>query len=658
MEKEPKYNVRQIEENDFTQLVELYNRNNEYQFPSLGRLTVADFSLTLAAKETSHFYVLEKNNKIIGTTAFYKFTVFGSLSVHNSYSGFLLIDNMHRTGSAISYLHKEILKDVAIFDFHTYLTEISKYNKASLSLSKRNGFTHYSDSYEDMFHCCSFRSMLPKILTAFRFTGNLKHKYTLNTFKLLSEMENIDYSTILTEISGEKMKYGMISNAPFPYFIQMNDFIIELLYQKGSYFLSCTFLSDNVKNVKARYGNFQHVHLTRKKPKKRLYTLPWINALTVQGSIDLKEGEINVQLSHAHKPRTYGWKYLQIQFLSYNLAVNLANGSLYLLKENIVVLEDTFIMASSLTNISYKVKEYKDKIIITASSKDVMVKKEIYMERNKFHIKILISKVMVESQSITGKIGLRIGSQDYLIHDGDEYLPYIPGQYPIESDDFLKQKLFNDEVHSYILVKEQMKIMYCSSVSTSNQMQFRPLSLFKFEDYIKKPIYYDVTFEPFIINYPLPLADLHQQKFSWSEIKDIKVFAEETMGVVRKVFKEDAFMMGSFEMDFEKNTITVDTYPIKNSKYVKIEFSYFSLGPVFGWKAGDFYQYNNKGPFWEMEKELLLFDKKRGRYVFVQVEQGRIYSYKENHVIKIQCITPRENTKKSFIQLTQFTNNI
>ncbi|MFV0556424.1 MAG: hypothetical protein ACK5LM_04905 [Lactovum sp.] len=108
--------------------MELFNKNKAYQFQDGNFLRCEDFEMTMAVKEMSHFYVLEKNGKIIGTTAFFKFITFGACSIDESYSGFLLIDAENRNGSAISLLHKEVLLDVVNCDFHTYFTEISRYN--------------------------------------------------------------------------------------------------------------------------------------------------------------------------------------------------------------------------------------------------------------------------------------------------------------------------------------------------------------------------------------------------------------------------------------------------------------------------------------------------------------------------------------------------
>lgn len=76
MENGSSYHVRTLVEEDISQIVDLFNKNKVYQFQNGTPLTLADFCLTMALKETSHFYVLEKNGKIIGTTAFLKFIVF------------------------------------------------------------------------------------------------------------------------------------------------------------------------------------------------------------------------------------------------------------------------------------------------------------------------------------------------------------------------------------------------------------------------------------------------------------------------------------------------------------------------------------------------------------------------------------------------------
>ncbi|HBC90455.1 MAG TPA: cylE protein, partial [Lactococcus sp.] len=73
MQNDSAYRVRTLVEEDIPQIVDLFNKNKVYQFQNGAPVTLEDFCLTLAIKETSHFYVLEKNGKIIGTTAFFKF---------------------------------------------------------------------------------------------------------------------------------------------------------------------------------------------------------------------------------------------------------------------------------------------------------------------------------------------------------------------------------------------------------------------------------------------------------------------------------------------------------------------------------------------------------------------------------------------------------
>ncbi|HGD4313549.1 TPA: cylE protein, partial [Streptococcus agalactiae] len=143
MKDDNKLKISEASLEDYSEVVHLFNRNHVYQFPDGRPLTVDDLDLTLKVKEVTHLFLLKNHGVLIGTSAFFKFITYGCLDWNSSFSGFLLIDSKSRSGQAITYLYKTILKKITKLKFSNIYTEISNYNKPSLALSKLNGFKEY-----------------------------------------------------------------------------------------------------------------------------------------------------------------------------------------------------------------------------------------------------------------------------------------------------------------------------------------------------------------------------------------------------------------------------------------------------------------------------------------------------------------------------------
>ena len=168
MNKDSKLKISEATLKDYEEIVELYNKNQVYQFSNGVPLSVRDLDLTMKIKEVSNLFLLKDHDKLIGTSAFFKFITHECLDKDSSFSGYLLIDSKNRSGQAISFLYKNILERITQLGFSNLYTEISKYNKPSLSLSKLNGFKEYHETYEDFLHHRSLRSNLPKLMRTVR----------------------------------------------------------------------------------------------------------------------------------------------------------------------------------------------------------------------------------------------------------------------------------------------------------------------------------------------------------------------------------------------------------------------------------------------------------------------------------------------------------
>lgn len=207
MKDDNKLKISEASLEDYSEVVHLFNRNHVYQFPDGRPLTVDDLDLTLKVKEVTHLFLLKNHGVLIGTSAFFKFITYGCLDWNSSFSSFLLIDSKSRSGQAITYLYKTILKKITKLKFSNIYTEISNYNKPSLALSKLNGFKEYDKTYEDILHCRSLRSHLPKILKTFRISNYYGKTYDISTFQIMEEIENPleEETEIMTTFKDGKM---------------------------------------------------------------------------------------------------------------------------------------------------------------------------------------------------------------------------------------------------------------------------------------------------------------------------------------------------------------------------------------------------------------------------------------------------------------------
>ena len=168
----------------------------------------------------------------------------------------MLIDSENRGGQAISYLYRTILEQIAQLGFSNLFTEISKYNKPSLSLSRLNGFREYSQTYEDILHCRSLRSNLPKVIKTFCLSDYHGKTYDLSTFEILEEIEDSarKETFIRTQISNEELSFKVQDQASLPYFLKMALFQLEIVQEAGRYYLRADFFSDDVEKIQVKFG--------------------------------------------------------------------------------------------------------------------------------------------------------------------------------------------------------------------------------------------------------------------------------------------------------------------------------------------------------------------------------------------------------------------
>lgn len=642
--------ITEISEMEVSDIVALFNKNAVYQFSDKMPLTLEDFKLTMAVKEVSHFYVLKSDDKIIGTTAFFKFTVHDCLKDTSSYSGFLLIDSLYRSGTAISFLYKEVLFTIMQLNFFTLYTEISKYNKASLSLGKLNGFTKYNDSYEDIVHCISLRSVLPKIFKAFRTSDYYGKDYDLTTFKIIEEKEltetNLSASVIRTEISNEIIEYSVQQQACFPYSIKMDLFSLQLIQKDGGYQIKAEFFSTKVLKIVIKISPLKVVILKPDRAEYWFHRFKSVPEQVVKAKIKTVDGDILIQLACADSGRNNSYVHLNKRFNGYNFIVS-PDGGLQFQKNNVTLMEDSFLIFSKSTKGNFSVVEEENKVIITYKQNKMTIKKTIEFSKTTLMINYYFHRIDKSTLPQYLKQGFRFYNQNYLIKDTDSmYKPYLPGVFPIEHDDFLKASTFSSKVFHYLLPEYKQEITYAApSELAGNQMQYRPLSL------LDKDQLNDFSYQIHFTNVP---EEASKYKRAISE----ELYEVELQDEVKKltnflVFSEVGFgtkRMSSAIKKIESSVIDI-AYPYIFIDRKKHNLFYEYLSVSFDYKLnrhttqviyGNKYRHENKSFIIERVNELILFDEKEETFLVFEAKNGRFYSYKENNLLKIRCVFKKE----------------
>lgn len=645
---------------DYGEVVSLFNKNQVYQFSDGLPLTVQDLDLTMKIKEVTNLFLLKENNRIIGTSGFFKFITHECLNQDSSFSGYLLIDSDNRSGKAITYLYKSILERITELGFSNLYTEISKYNKPSLSLSKLNGFKEYHGTYEDMLHYRSLRSNLPKIMKTFRTSDYHGKDYDLSTFQILEELEDTakKETRIRTIISEEEIFFKVQDNANLPYSLKMDLFQIEIVEKDGHHTLQVKFLSDDVKQVRVKIGKFRFGILTKKKSSIQLGKVN--NKSYIQASVVTGDGNIEVQLEKRNVDDSDEEISLTQTFQGYDLSVS-SDGSLIFGSKGQKIFEDSFLIFSRPSESRILVKEEKDQIKIRLLYRGAFIQKEIkFVSGEKvscsYHYNTKAQKLFPNII----KQGFKIHCQEYLIKDEDNYLPYIPGNYPIEHDDFAREEDFNKKIFSYYIPDERKEIHYTPIGKASNQMQFRPLSILEKDDLNSLTYQFSISHVCFEkdsigLNHDLHEDPIYQVTTNdlLKQVHNIRIEEEHNYGLKRSITYRKKYPTDNLILSFNQIVIP-DRKFLEDSDLYSISFDYKVQGAIEQVRSTGRIAYNNKSYIFENKRRLLLYDKKQDRYLEFIAEDGTFYSYKENNKLKIRCIFTTKSSHTSNVSITEY----
>lgn len=640
---------------DYPEIVALFNKNKVYQFLDGNPLSVEDFDLTMKVKEVNSFFLLRQHGKLIGTSAFFKFITHECLDLDSSFGGFLLIDSEYRSGQAISYLYKKILGQITQLGFSNLFTEISKYNKSSLSLSRLNGFREYSQTYEDILHCRSLRSNLPKVIKTFCLSNYYGKGYDLPTFEILEEVERVPEQETLIRacISDKKLIFKVQNQASIPYFLKMDLFQLAIVKEEEKYYLEALFFSEDVDKIQAKIGK-RFANLTRKNPR---YALGRDNCYDVQATIITKQGTIAVQLERRRVQSIRENNPLNQKFLDYSLKLS-PEGSLLFCKGERVIFEDTFIMFSKPLASVYKLVEKKDGLDIVWSYEGARIHKKIRLTGHQINFSYTCNKKAKTMMSEVLKQGFRIFLQEHLIKETDNYQANRPGFYPLEHDDFLRTNQFAQEIFEYYIPSEKCHISYQPIGKSSNQMQFRPLSICQANDLDGSSYqivfnFIEVENEPFFDAAFYQASDKNLLKYL-SQLRMEEEFGYGTKRFItnRKKYSTDQLVLAHNQLVLPK------AYIPKDCKQVSLSFTLKIKGNLEQVRFHKRIAYLNKGHILENQRQLVIYDKQQQRYIQLTCPEGTFYSYKENNNLRIRCVFDTNRNHAINMRLTEYKRNL
>ena len=659
MNKDSKLKISEATLKDYEEIVELYNKNQVYQFSNGVPLSVRDLDLTMKIKEVSNLFLLKDHDKLIGTSAFFKFITHECLDKDSSFSGYLLIDSKNRSGQAISFLYKNILERITQLGFSNLYTEISKYNKPSLSLSKLNGFKEYHETYEDFLHHRSLRSNLPKLMRTFRISKYHGKEYDLSTFKILDEVENFSQkeTEIKTIISEEEIVFRVQDTATLPYYLKMDLFKLEIMSIDDQYILRVDFLSDRVREVRVKFVKYGFVILTREKSSVKIRKRS--NKCSIQASIVTEDGNIDVQLERLKNQSSHKNIILKNTFQGYDLSVT-PDGNLIFSREGRIIFEDSFLLFSRPPEARIRVKEGVDNIKIQLKHQGLSITKNIeFIDNERVFCSYLFNTKARKFFPELLKQGFKIHCQEYLIENAGVYQAYTPGSNPIEHDDFIRADHFEEKSFTYYSPDEEKEIRYTPFGKGSNQMQFRPLSVIESTDLTDLVYHFTISRVSRIesgINSEEYGPPLNYQKTT-SELLNCVLHAgieeERNYGGKRVIANREIYPATNLVLSHNQITLPKDNVPLGSDLY-SISFDYKIRGGIEQVSCGRRFAYENKSHILENIERLLVYDRHQDRYLEFFAKKGIFYSYRENNNLKVRCIFTTRSSYPTNISITEY----
>lgn len=539
---------------DVKEVIKLFNSNNVYKISKNIELSENDFKLTYNKKEIKKFYLLYSNNRLIGTTALFNYVIFPN-NMDIIYSGYLLIDKEFRSGKAISFLQQKIAKLASKEHFGIQLTEINKWNKPSLSLSKINHFSSYPNQYEDLNNCVSLINYSTLFLSMFKACGDITNFFDIYEFKITNIVDRvktirayfivgefIGYIDLLSEkneIIKLKIKRLLIVDIKEDYY---------LLDYNASFFERATSIINNKKmNIQPKKKNFfeQMGH--------------------IQVNFESKKGTLSFDLFKKQQEEQHIENCIQV-FLKntfFEMCIDNVTGDILFFKDERLVMTDIFAHSKELKNTVKNIKVAKDKIILWVENDDIKIVKTVQIKNNSLNFKVIVDKGKEKLKNM--KFGCQFNIPDYEIkNDEDLFLPMIEGEYPCESDDFLYYNQFKKGGQYYYLYNLGIKVKFFSDEFSGNQMRFRPLLIPE-----KSEFCYSLKFYDEVMN----KLEFKNARNIYSIVTKVECFE------AKEIFP---FIIGKKYITTIKNNIEID-FVKSNSRYNIYEMT-IKESKIFLWK--------------------------------------------------------------------------
>ena len=450
-------------------------------------MTVSDWILTYQAKEMTNFYIVREGGAIIGCSGFFRYAIRGVAPVHHIYSGFLLIDGSKRSGAAIANLYEMMGKKSVEMDRSVMITEILPSNRASLHLSRMNGYIKTSETWDDLFHYQSSFSYIITALKSFMKNREVDGWTGYKKVKILSQ--KIVGDVIITDfkLDADELTIKTKTECSRPYYLNVNKEIKIILINIGNRsYLKYDMYQSKCKQIIAftDCGVYLKLH-----PKKAgIFKLPLSRIGEYKLKINLGKNTLCAILQN--KPQkdeqfqldvdTNNWVLLKIKYKNLSIKFNSKNGDLvYVKNDGYQLFVDTFGAAFFGEKIRFSLKESQNQVIIKLRSSKVKIDKIV-----SFQNKVSVTMRVLKGNQVLCKNGIRINHQDYLYYDYSlrKYCRYVPGVTPEESDDVVYQRNFKNELQEYFIYHGRVRLVVESNVATSNQFELRPLMLFRLND--------------------------------------------------------------------------------------------------------------------------------------------------------------------------------
>ncbi|WP_304403438.1 hypothetical protein [Lactobacillus hominis] len=476
-----KYNI--ANDTETAGIVSLFNRNGSYQVSHKFNITRADWLLTYKAKEITDFYLVIVNNKVIGCSGFFRYMVRGEASNNCLFSGYLLIDGKERTGQAVRELYQKMWKGVETLPGKVLITEINPQNRASLHLSKLNGYLETADSWEDIYNYHSLFSYMPTLLRSF-YTDN-SNKFDLSNSTIVDQNINENIITTKIKVDNYYITLKLLVGTFNPFYINIDDDILLFIeHEDGKAYLNYKLENVNCKKINVVSG---FIVASRNLERKKTGRIKISSNKAITTKVKIKGNENNFYLLlNRNESNHSAFEMSDIvsnmtetsnKYKGLNICINKDTGDLiYVDDRGNKVFIDKFGEIFTSKNKNFKIKTKHNEILITMQSRKIVIVKKISIS-NKIKVTYFIKR------GATGilKMGLKILRQDYKIFDpiASKYKRFQPKKFPMESDDFLYSRFFKVCERRYFIESINKELIVKSNKKTSNQLGYRPLILDK-----------------------------------------------------------------------------------------------------------------------------------------------------------------------------------